>query len=219
MTFVNSYPLQQQQQQQQQTIPSTASISRGAVAENETENADNLLPPKTKKMKRGAFFVLEGVDRCGKTTQCSLLLKHLVHTLSLSAVAYRFPDRTTPIGQMINSYLLNKSEMDDHSIHLLFSANRWEASNSLVKHLTEGTSVVCDRYAYSGVAFSAAKVKCNTARRVNDPILQGESSTLQEEEEPLLNFDWCQSSDVGLPAPDAIIFLDLTQEEAEKRGG
>jgi dTMP kinase len=120
---------------------------------------------------------------------------------------------------MINSYLLNKSEMDDHSIHLLFSANRWEASNGLVKHLTEGTSVVCDRYAYSGVAFSAAKVTCNTARREYDPTLRCESSSLQEEEEPLLNFDWCQSSDVGLPAPDAIIFLDLTQEEAEKRGG
>lgn len=35
-------------------------------------------------------------------------------------------DRTTTIGQMINSYLSNMTEMDDHAIHLLFSANRWE---------------------------------------------------------------------------------------------
>jgi thymidylate kinase len=35
-------------------------------------------------------------------------------------------DRTTPIGKMIDSYLHSKTEMDDHSIHLLFSANRWE---------------------------------------------------------------------------------------------
>lgn len=36
-------------------------------------------------------------------------------------------DRTTPIGQMINSYLSGQTEQEDHVIHLLFSANRWEA--------------------------------------------------------------------------------------------
>lgn len=38
-----------------------------------------------------------------------------------------FVDRTTPIGQMIDAYLKSDVEMDDHVIHLLFSANRWEA--------------------------------------------------------------------------------------------
>lgn len=36
-------------------------------------------------------------------------------------------DRSTPIGQMIDSYLKSDVEMEDHVIHLLFSANRWEA--------------------------------------------------------------------------------------------
>jgi len=35
-------------------------------------------------------------------------------------------DRSTPIGQMINNYLTGESEQEDHVIHLLFSANRWE---------------------------------------------------------------------------------------------
>ncbi|KAL7523983.1 hypothetical protein ACHAXR_000392, partial [Thalassiosira sp. AJA248-18] len=34
-----------------------------------------------------------------------------------------------------------------------------------------------------------------------------------------LTLDWCMSPDIGLPAPDAVIFLDLDQDEAEKRGG
>ena len=38
-----------------------------------------------------------------------------------------FSDRTTAIGQSINSYLQGKTELEDHAIHLLFSANRWEA--------------------------------------------------------------------------------------------
>jgi len=37
-----------------------------------------------------------------------------------------FLDRTTAIGQMIDSYLRSTSELDDRAIHLLFSANRWE---------------------------------------------------------------------------------------------
>lgn len=36
------------------------------------------------------------------------------------------PDRETAIGSMINAYLSNAAELDDHAIHLLFSANRWE---------------------------------------------------------------------------------------------
>jgi hypothetical protein len=40
-------------------------------------------------------------------------------------------DRTTPIGQMINSYLSGQSEQEDHVIHLLFSANRWEAAYAM----------------------------------------------------------------------------------------
>lgn len=35
-------------------------------------------------------------------------------------------DRTSTIGQMINNYLQNETNMDDNVIHLLFSANRWE---------------------------------------------------------------------------------------------
>lgn len=37
-------------------------------------------------------------------------------------------DRTTPIGQMIDGYLKSHVDMSDHAIHLLFSANRWEAA-------------------------------------------------------------------------------------------
>ena len=76
-------------------------------------------------MKRGAFILFEGVDRCGKTTQA----KRLVETLSAAGqptVFMRFPDRDTAIGSQIDAYLRNASDLDDHAVHLLFSANRWE---------------------------------------------------------------------------------------------
>lgn len=49
-----------------------------------------------------------------------------------------------------------------------------------------------DRYAFSGVAFSAAKG---------------------------LDLAWCQHPDVGLISPDLVLFLDLAIDEAERRGG
>ncbi|KAL7441095.1 hypothetical protein ACHAXH_008456 [Discostella pseudostelligera] len=152
--------------------------------------------------KRGAFILLEGVDRCGKTTQVSLLVKHLL-SLSIATVALRFPDRSTQVGGLINEYLQSSVQTDDRAIHLLFSANRWEAAPNLVNTLTSGTNIICDRYAYSGVAFTSAK-------RTED------RSSMSGGE---LSLDWCMSPDVGLPAPDAVIFLDLDQEQAESRGG
>lgn len=43
------------------------------------------------------------------------------------AFVVRDPDRTTPIGQMINAFLQNTTDIDDRCVHLLFSANRWES--------------------------------------------------------------------------------------------
>ena len=43
----------------------------------------------------------------------------------------RFPDRTTVIGSVINSYLTLAKELDDHAVHLLFSANRWELEQEI----------------------------------------------------------------------------------------
>ncbi|CAM9923214.1 unnamed protein product [Discosporangium mesarthrocarpum] len=138
---------------------------------------------------RGAFILFEGVDRCGKTTQANLLVEGLKSS-GHETCFMRFPDRTTSIGQMINSFLQNTTEIDDRCVHLLFSANRWEAEQDLRAWLKAGTTVVCDRYAYSGVAFSSAK--------------------------PGLEMEWCKDPDRGLPAPDTIIFLDMPVGDAMK---
>jgi len=95
---------------------------------------------------------------------------------------------------MINQYLQSKSTLDDHVIHLLFSANRWELSSHINTLLSAGTSIVCDRYTY-GMVYSAAKL------------------------DPGLSLQWAREPDVGLPRPDLVVFLDLKPEEAARRGG
>jgi len=141
-------------------------------------------------LKRGAFVVFEGCDRSGKTTQIERLVNRL-NTNGTPARKMRFPERTTGIGSLINQYLSCNKDLDDHVVHLLFSANRWEMVDEIKKNLDEGTTIIVDRYAYSGVAFSAAK--------------DG------------LELDWCKQPDVGLPCPDLVCFLDVSEEVAKAR--
>ncbi|KAK3937463.1 thymidylate kinase [Diplogelasinospora grovesii] len=143
---------------------------------------------------RGALAVLEGLDRSGKTTQVKLLEQRFVE-LGRKVKVMRFPDRTTPIGQMIDGYLKSQVEMDDHVIHLLFSANRWEAVKTITSLLSSGVTVLCDRYYYSGIVYSAAK------------------------QNPSLSLSWARAPEVGLPRPDLVLFLDLDEAQARARGG
>ncbi|KAJ8418617.1 hypothetical protein AAFF_G00001160, partial [Aldrovandia affinis] len=106
--------------------------------------------------RRGALIVLEGVDKAGKTTQCKKLVQAFIES-GRPAEMMRFPDRTTKIGQLINAYLEKKSNLEDHTVHLLFSANRWELVPLMRQKLEQGISLVVDRYAFSGVAFTSAK--------------------------------------------------------------
>jgi len=140
--------------------------------------------------RRGAFVLFEGIDRCGKTTQCNMLSEAL-KSKALDTDFIRFPNRTSTIGQLINSYLESTSDIHDNTIHLLFSANRWEQKEEITKKLNQGTTLVCDRYAYSGVAFSSAKG---------------------------MDLDWCKACDRGLPSPDCVIYLDMPVADAARRG-
>lgn len=96
---------------------------------------------------------------------------------------------------LIDSYLHGQSQLDDHSIHLLFSANRWEIAKGIEDDINSGVSVIVDRYAYSGAVYSAAKAN------------------------PNLSLAWAWQPEIGLPRPDVCIFLRVSPEEAAKRGG
>ena len=111
-------------------------------------------------LRRGALIVFEGCDRVGKTTQVGRLLDTLLsagHQVQL----YKFPNRTTPVGRLIDGFLKGNQKLDDRAVHLLFSANRWECVDDMLNKLRSGVTLLVDRYAYSGIAYSAAKPVCN----------------------------------------------------------
>lgn len=86
---------------------------------------------------------------------------------------------------------LNKSSWG----HLTNIANFPTYRKSINTLLSDGTTVICDRYYYSGVVYSAAK------------------------QNPTLSLHWARAPEVGLPRPDMVLFLDLEEAKARERGG
>ncbi|MCJ1394128.1 Thymidylate kinase [Xylographa bjoerkii] len=144
-------------------------------------------------MARGALIVIEGLDRAGKSTQCEHLFMSLEKD-GFTVKRMRFPERSTAIGKSIDAYLKGETTVEDHVIHLLFSANRWEAAAQIRADIESGTTMIIDRYSYSGAVYSAAK------------------------ENPTLTLEWAWQVEAGLPAPDLCIFLDIEPEAAKRRG-
>ncbi|KAK9802591.1 hypothetical protein WJX73_009345 [Symbiochloris irregularis] len=146
---------------------------------------------------RGAFILFEGLDRCGKSTQCQCLLEHLT-AQQVPVQKLSFPDRQQETGKLIADFLQRKIQLDPLAVHLLFAANRQNVRQQMVDSLAAGVTLIVDRYAYSGVAFTAAQLEA--------PHPRG------------LDLDWCKTPDTGLPAPDVVIFLRLSPQDAAARG-
>lgn len=130
---------------------------------------------------RGLLIVVEGLDRAGKDT----LIEHLVNLLEQageSVMVQAFPDRTTKSGIILDRFLRREIDLSDWDCHELYAENRRELEETLCKALLSGTTVICSRYAYSGVAYTAAKG--HDIRK-------------------------CMKADMGLLRPDLIVFLDV----------
>ncbi len=90
--------------------------------------------------------------------------------------------------------------------------------------LAAGTTLVVDRYAYSGVAFTAAKARpeldmawCKARTRARSQNWREANTCRGFALTPCLTRA-CQAPDRGLPAPDAVLLLTLSPEAAAARG-
>jgi dTMP kinase len=81
------------------------------------------------------------------------------------------------------------------SLPLHLRASNDASSKTITSHLAHGTTVLIDRYYYSGIAYTSAKLN------------------------PSLSPHWAKQPDVGLPRPDICLFLYLEPQDAESRAG
>lgn len=143
------------------------------------------------------FVEIEGIDGCGKDTHGEMLAARL------GAKIFRFPDRTTPIGKVIDDFLKGEAWVDVSqsgteellasrqamTLQGLMLANRAELANDVRFAALKG-NVVAIRYWGSGYAY-------------------GRSDGLDG--------DYLKKIHAFLPQPDLKILLNITVAESFAR--
>lgn len=138
---------------------------------------------------RGLLIAFEGLDQSGKQTQAERL-QAVVEAHGGRCQLLSFPAYDTHIGAEIHGGLHGLRDYGPEVMQLLYVANRYEHKPRIEHWLGEGTTVVCDRYIASSIAY-------------------GEAHGLDP--------DWLAEAQRYLPRPDLTILLDIAPETAASR--
>lgn len=135
------------------------------------------------------FYVLEGVDGAGTTTQADKLAAHLA---TRGKVWRTCEPSDAAVGSLIRRALHDTPPLSDRSLALLYAADRQEhvfGPDGIRERCLRGEPVVCDRYLFSSLAY------------------QGSA----------LSFDFVYELNAHFPLPEALIFLDTPLAIAARR--
>lgn len=136
------------------------------------------------------LIVVEGIDGAGTTTQSRLLVERIRST---GAPVFDTSEPTgSAIGHLLRQVLAGRVRVTPETIAYLFAADRWEhvfGADGIVEHHDAGDIVVCDRYAYSSLAYQTVECEKELVEQLNGRF----------------------------PRPGLLIFLDLAPDVGEQR--
>ncbi len=159
--------------------------------------------------KRGKLIVIDGSDGVGKTTQLQLLIQRLKKE-KVAVYTTHFPQDRNVFGKLIRECLAGKHGdfigIDPYIVSTLYAADRFETKSKIEQWLSDGKTVILDRYASSNQMHQGGKVKDSKKRA-----------------EFLRWLDTIEFKIFGIPRPDGIIYLATPLEFSLKliaeRGG
>ncbi len=149
---------------------------------------------------RGKLIVLEGLDGSGKSTQLELLKKRL----SGDVRYVKFPDYESDSSAPVRMYLAGKfgtdpSDVNAYAASAFYAVDRFASfKTDWGKAYLEGATIVCDRYTTSNAVHQASKLNSDERDSYLDWLYEFE-------------FD-----KMGIPRPDAVIYLDMPIEVSQK---
>ncbi|HYF29237.1 MAG TPA: thymidylate kinase [Candidatus Paceibacterota bacterium] len=150
-------------------------------------------------MKKGVFIVLDGNDGSGKATQTELLNQALAEK-GIESVKLDFPayDRNL-FGALVGECLAGKHgdflHLDPKIASPLYALDRLESTPSIKEALSAGKVVLADRFASSNQIHQGGKIEDEAER-----------------EAFLLWLEQMEHEVLGIPRPDAIIYLKVPVE-------
>ena len=148
----------------------------------------------------GRLIVIEGLDGSGKSTQLQLLRERMTGEVRF----VKFPDYDSDSSALVKMYLSGQFGTDPNKVNA-YAASAFYAVDRFASYRTSwgddydrGGVILCDRYATSNAVHQASK-------------LEG------EERDSYL--DWLydfEFNKLGIPKPDAVIFLDMPVDVSQR---
>jgi len=114
--------------------------------------------------KKGKFFVFEGIDGCGKSTQTKLLASFFIKK-GYKVEKIDFPQHGEKSSGLVDEYLTGKygqsHEVGPYIASIFYACDRYDASFKIRKWLSEGKIVISDRYLVSNIGHQGGKLMKN----------------------------------------------------------
>ncbi|TSC94580.1 MAG: thymidylate kinase Tmk [Parcubacteria group bacterium Licking1014_1] len=157
-------------------------------------------------MKKGKFFVFEGIDGCGKSTQTKLLAEYF-NKNGYKIEKIDFPQHGEKSSGLVDEYLTGKygesKDVGPYIASIFYACDRYDASFKIRKWINEGKIVVSDRYLVSNIGHQGGK------------ILQQAQDIVKNKKEWKKYVNWLYDLEYGLfkiPKPDYTFILKTSPE-------
>ena len=152
----------------------------------------------------GKLIVIEGLDGSGKGTHTAAVYNKLVES-GMAVRRVTFPDYDQPSSTLVKMYLdgkfgKNPGDVNPYAASSFFAVDRFASYKSFWQEDYEkGTLILCDRYTTSNIPYQMPKLP----REQWDEFLEW-----------LYDYEY---NKMNLPKPDAVIYLDVPPEIAQKK--
>ena len=149
-----------------------------------------------------SFFVLEGLDGSGKSTQFELLLK-VLKSRPVGAREVKFPDYASPSSALVKMYLNGEFGSDPQAVNAyaastFYAVDRFASFQKNWKaDFDRGITILADRYTTSNYIYQMGKLP---------------EDKWEEYLSWVEDLEYCR---LGLPRPDQVIFLDMPVEVSQ----
>lgn len=152
---------------------------------------------------KSKIIVIEGLDGSGKATQTKILAE-MLENKGYKVRKLEFPDYANPSSSLVKMYLngdfgSNPSDVNAYAASAFYAVDRVASFLQFWKNdYEDGTVILSDRYATSNIIYQMSKV--DDSKR--DEFIEWQN-----------DFEY---NKLGIPKPDAVIYLDVEPEVSQK---
>ena len=152
---------------------------------------------------KSKIIVIEGLDGSGKATQTKILAEMLADK-GYKVRKLEFPDYANPSSSLVKMYLggdfgSNPNDVNAYAASSFYAVDRVASFLQFWKSdYEEGTVILSDRYATSNIIYQMSKVEDSQ----RDEFIEWQN-----------DFEY---NKLGIPKPDAVIYLDVEPEVSQK---